>query len=272
VNIRWQKIRGRAQDEFGLTHPPIEQELGDMDGAIHQAATFFAFDPGGIPSYEQVRAQGAREVAQLTVQRAREFQKYKNRVEVDRTRLEAVQAANRKLKKKVAEDNLTSLLTRGEFLKRFNEEVARAKRYGHPISTLFLDIDHFKDINDRFGHLNGDSILRHFGRYLRQRIRRCDIPGRFGGDEFAVVLPETSLDQAVELAERLRENLMWASRNWLKGSEGITVSAGVVHSQTIPEEMDLDGILDAADQALYAAKGDGRNCVRHVEEPATTDV
>jgi diguanylate cyclase (GGDEF)-like protein len=272
VNILREKVHYQAREEFGLSEETVERELESLDDAIHAAAGFFAFDPDGVPSYSELRAQGARRAAELTLKRTRAFQKYRSQVEHERKRLEEVQTKNSELRAELAEDDLTSLLTRGEFLSRFEDELARARRYSHPISVLFLDIDRFKRINDRFGHIKGDLVLRRFGEFLKERIRGCDIAGRFGGDEFAVVFPETELERAVGTAERLREDLSWYSRDWLEGMGGVTVSGGVVHSATISAEINTEAILTAADRALYAAKADGRNCVRHLEQPEGASV
>ncbi len=173
------------------------------------------------------------------------------------------------LEKQAHTDFLTGLATRGFFLDLANSELARARRYAKPLSLLMLDVDHFKLFNDTHGHLAGDEALRCLSRICQDVLREVDIVGRFGGEEFAIFLPETSVDQAWEVAERLRGQVAQTPVIWLENKKlAMTISVGVTELQ--PADTDLDHLFARADQALYEAKNKGRNQVR--VEPALAEV
>jgi len=166
----------------------------------------------------------------------------------------------KRLKHQATHDPLTGLYNRNELERRIADDLARASRYNHPISIFMVDIDHFKDINDRYGHANGDRVLRGVAFELERSLRKTDYVARYGGEEFLVVLPETPLSRALELGERLRRRV--ANRQIGLGGESvsITVSIGVASYPEI--DSDRHKLLDAADMAMYQAKHDGRNCLR----------
>ncbi|MEJ2694588.1 MAG: diguanylate cyclase, partial [Candidatus Thiodiazotropha sp.] len=157
-------------------------------------------------------------------------------------------------------DSLTGLANRGRFMALAEAEQARAARYGKPFAVLLLDVDHFKSINDLYGHKAGDAVLRELGAILRKTLREVDIIGRIGGEEFAALLPETDAAQAPEVAERLRRAI---ADSEMPAGDGeplhITVSIGVVVSTEHASY--IDKLLSQADIALYQAKNNGRNRV-----------
>ncbi len=157
-------------------------------------------------------------------------------------------------------DCLTRIHNRRAFDERIMEELRRHHRYSQPMTLLLLDIDHFKRVNDRFGHLVGDHVLREVGRLLSETVRGSDFTARFGGEEFAVILPQTAEDQAHILAERLRAGIADAGFNHEGQTFSITVSIGVAAVQpgVLTRRNEL---LEKADKALYHAKNLGRNQV-----------
>jgi diguanylate cyclase (GGDEF)-like protein len=156
-------------------------------------------------------------------------------------------------------DVLTGLSNRRRFFEMAEAELTRARRYGTALSLLMLDIDHFKTVNDMHGHRAGDRVLQQLARTCREVLRAVDIVGRVGGEEFAILLPETALPGAVEVAERL---LVAVARASVARDEGvplrITVSIGVA---TLQPKGNLDTVMSQSDTALYQAKHDGRNRV-----------
>jgi diguanylate cyclase (GGDEF)-like protein len=158
-------------------------------------------------------------------------------------------------------DELTGLSNNRHFRDVASKEAARAERFGHDLSLLMLDIDDFKLVNDTYGHLQGDSVLRMIGRVLDDESRGVDEPARYGGEEFVVLLPETGLQGAAEVAERIRARIE-AERVGRRDREApleVTASIGVA---TMPASaQDLSSLIGAADQALYAAKRAGKNRV-----------
>ncbi len=162
---------------------------------------------------------------------------------------------NKELERLAARDELTGLFNRRKLDENFEKEVARAERYARPLSVILLDLDHFKSVNDTHGHPVGDTILIETANRLRTALRTSDIPGRWGGEEFLIICPETELDTAAQLAERLRreyENLAFPEAGRL------TASFGVAAHQSGRLAKD---ILQSADKALYRAKKGGRNRV-----------
>ena len=157
-------------------------------------------------------------------------------------------------------DSLTGLHLRDYFFRRFEEEYARAKRYAGAFSILMLDLDGFKEINDRHGHLAGDRYLRALGAAIRGRMRAADLACRYGGDEFCILLPETDLAGARPIAERVRQALSRLVVDVEDASLRTTVSIGIA-SYPEHDTGEIKGLLLRADQALYRAKHAGRDRV-----------
>jgi diguanylate cyclase (GGDEF)-like protein len=142
-----------------------------------------------------------------------------------------------------------------------NQEIHRAIRFSNPMSILMVDLDNFKIINDTYGHKSGDNVLKGFSAVCRLAFREIDVVGRIGGEEFAILLPETSRVQAIEVAERLRTRIANTSiPTDLDLTIEFTVSIGVASLSS--EDDTLDVLLSHADNALYKAKSAGRNQVR----------
>ena len=157
-------------------------------------------------------------------------------------------------------DPKTGLLNATAWQREADAEVTRALRSGAPLSLLLVDVDHFKRVNDSHGHLIGDEVLRALATELRQQVRDSDVVGRFGGEEFTVLLPRTDGDGACRIAERLRSSAGLLSVAAAQASISVTVSIGVAVLGQHGD--DLFELLAAADLALYRAKDDGRNLVR----------
>ncbi|MBP2310945.1 diguanylate cyclase [Azospirillum soli] len=166
---------------------------------------------------------------------------------------------HRQLLEQAHTDPLTGAANRRFFLERAQEEIARSRRYGHPLSVLMTDIDHFKRINDTHGHAAGDEALKRFANLLRDDLRPSDLIGRYGGEEFVVLLPETELADAPAVAERLRAKVEGAELVHDGISFHMTVSIGVA-AVDLRDGM-IEAALNEADAALYRAKETGRNRV-----------
>lgn len=156
-------------------------------------------------------------------------------------------------------DPLTGVLNRREFRAIAEKEVMRSKRYGRPLSLLIMDIDHFKVINDSYGHAAGDKALQHLTKLCSSSLRTMDVICRWGGEEFVIMLPETGMKGAVVIAERLRSSI--EETDFINNNNKIdfTVSVGV--SAFKQGDDDIDGVLSRADSSLYMAKENGRNKV-----------
>jgi len=154
-------------------------------------------------------------------------------------------------------DSLTGLLNRGAILRKLSEQMKHAKRYRDELSLSLLDIDHFKKVNDQYGHLTGDDVLEQVATLMWQNIRDADIIGRYGGEEFIIILPRTDLSSALNVAERVRKMIEASKMKDPEGNMfGITVSQGISIYKLGEDEHSL---ISRADNALYKAKGNGRN-------------
>ena len=170
-------------------------------------------------------------------------------------------------------DGLTQIHNRRYLLETMERELSRCRRHERPLSMLIFDIDHFKRVNDDFGHLTGDYVLRELALAVSKRVRREEVFARYGGEEFVILLPETALLEAHTLAEQVRCLIEQHAFAFEGKQIEVTVSVGVAELEA---EMESPAELTrAADRCLYQAKSSGRNCVMpqaaRVEEPADTD-
>ncbi|MBL9039594.1 MAG: diguanylate cyclase [Archangium sp.] len=177
----------------------------------------------------------------------------------------AIQAAQAVLRAQLFEqmermattDGLTGLVNHRTFQGRFDEHLAGARRYGRKLSVVLTDVDHFKSVNDTYGHPMGDQVLKGVARILRECARDTDVVARYGGEEFALVMPETDTKAAQVVAERIRERVMKEIFQTEQGPLKVTLSLGIA---TFPEAAaDKQALIDLADQCLYFAKRHGRN-------------
>ncbi|MBH9551810.1 GGDEF domain-containing protein [Inhella gelatinilytica] len=155
-------------------------------------------------------------------------------------------------------DPLTGVANRRHFNEQLALALARQRRNGQPLCLMLLDLDHFKPLNDRHGHAAGDAALVQVAQRLKASLREVDLAARIGGEEFALLLPDTPLAQALEVAQRLRQTLRATPPQWDGQALVVTVSGGVVQAQG---NSSAEGLLQAADAALYRAKGEGRDRV-----------
>lgn len=161
-------------------------------------------------------------------------------------------------------DGLTGLYDKATFTRLMGEELARQARFGRPVTLVLLDIDHFKMLNDTFGHADGDVVLAQVAELIAAQARSTDSCGRFGGEEFGVVLPEVDTHAGGVLAERIRNAI---EKAFVGTPYAVTVSLGVATGNS---GVKSDDLIRAADAALYEAKRAGRNCVRIAKEIVTT--
>lgn len=173
--------------------------------------------------------------------------------------LERLQATENELKQLANEDYLTGLYNRRRFLELAEIEWNRAQRLRYPLALLMVDVDHFKLLNDRYGHAAGDDGLQHLAHILRQEVRQYDIVGRYGGEEFAILLPGTGAAAGQKIAERILERLSASTFGPNNTQIRMTVSIGL--AEKTDDCTGLEHLLMVADQAMYRAKANGRNQV-----------
>ena len=167
--------------------------------------------------------------------------------------------ANKKLDYFATTDELTGLMNRRSFFELADKEVSRAHRYARKTLLVMLDIDFFKEVNDSFGHQAGDRVLREIAQVMSDNVREHDIIARVGGEEFAIVMPETSITEGGELCERIR--LAVSNTEVMVSSIGLSVSVSMGISEALLEELSISGAMIRADQALYDSKHKGRNLI-----------
>lgn len=156
-------------------------------------------------------------------------------------------------------DGLTQVFNKRYFVETLEREIGRAQRYRRDLSLIMFDIDKFKPINDTYGHLAGDHILKQLAATIKTRIRREDILARYGGEEFAIILPEIDRENAINFAEKIRALVDKASFRFEETRIPVTISIGL--ASISPETREAEEFIKAADEKLYEAKNRGRNCV-----------
>jgi diguanylate cyclase (GGDEF)-like protein len=194
----------------------------------------------------------------------RQAERLRARVEVKTAELQEtvqlLEQANSRLEALSLEDDLTGIANRRYFERALADEWNRARRREHPLALILLDLDHFKLLNDRRGHPAGDACLRRVGAFLADSVKRSgEVVARFGGEEFAILLPGVDNEGAIRVAEVLREGIERLGM--------VTASCGV--AAIIPNSETAELLVANADRALYAAKHSGRNCVRVADETST---
>lgn len=174
------------------------------------------------------------------------------------TRKIALEAANLSLQSLSRTDRLTGINNRGFWEESLEQEFLRCHRSNHPASLIMFDIDQFKNFNDSYGHSAGDEVLRAVSNQIKKSQRTTDIAGRYGGEEFALILPDTDAQQALVVAERLRQQISKLQVEWDDQQLAVTVSMGICEFTNTMTSYET--WIDCADTALYKAKAKGRNC------------
>lgn len=176
-------------------------------------------------------------------------------------RLKDIIRENRELKELSITDNLTGLYNSRHFRERLDVELNRVRRTERPCSLIMMDLDHFKPVNDQYGHQAGDELLRVIAEILKNTIRAVDVPVRYGGDELALILPDTGTSDAYKMAERIRSQIEDDPRT---ARYGVTASFGLATNRYGDME-EASGLVERADQALYQSKREGGNRIRFSE-------
>jgi diguanylate cyclase (GGDEF)-like protein/PAS domain S-box-containing protein len=174
---------------------------------------------------------------------------------------EKIEAQNMELRRLASRDALTGCFNRRALFEQGDEIFSHARRTQQPLACLMLDIDHFKSFNDRYGHAVGDQVIQVVARALGAGLRQNDILGRYGGEEFCIVLPNTGAEEALVVAERLRADIEMGAARAIRGVEVTPITASFGLSMLGAQARNLQGLIDQADQALYQSKRNGRNRV-----------
>jgi diguanylate cyclase (GGDEF)-like protein len=248
---------GRMLTYTDVTHSEREHKRQqDARDAAERLEADLRFSNATLES-QAVYLASLAEAADDAARKADQAKRHLEREIAERLQLEA------ELRRLATTDTLTATHNRAHLLALGNRELRRAQDLGQDLAVVMLDVDHFKAINDRYGHAGGDAALRHLTERLRHSLRQIDLLGRFGGEEFAVILPMIQHTAALVIAERLRATVAASPARHDTGDIQFTISLGVAMARA--SDSDLDCVLARADAALYAAKRDGRNRVRVAE-------
>lgn len=212
----------------------------------------------GIPFMSQDKVLGVFTVAMRTSGSISAYQQHTLSIIANQVAVNIANARLHQMMRQMATtDGLTGLINHRHFQEKADEEFARASRYPQPLSLLLFDIDHFKRINDTYGHPVGDAVLKKVGRILREAVRSVDIAARYGGEEFVSLLVNTDAKGAQQMAERIRGTI--EKNRFLWNGENIPVTMSVGFATYPDDAADKKDLIEKADQALYWAKGNGRN-------------
>lgn len=241
----------------------VESLLGDSSqyGSSldqHQASIKKAMTIAGIRELEKVLL---KELEQMQSSNT----KYRSKLDEANKKLTNQKVELTKLQSDAGLDFLTKIANRRAFNTRMTEELGRLKRYGSSFSLVILDVDHFKMVNDTYGHLAGDRILRAMAQIMEEQKRETDFLARYGGEEFVILLPETTADDARVLAEKIRRKIAGSKFRLEKRSIAISISAGV--GELLDPNDSADAFFKRIDAALYKAKSNGRDRVEMAEVP-----
>jgi diguanylate cyclase (GGDEF)-like protein len=247
---------------YELGNDELSDYLEQVDARIKEAADLLNTKVDELLSPADLMAQAMEQLAEMSIQadlQKREADSLTQRMEQERRKL---QDQNEKLQEQVFRDPLTGLYNRRFFDEALSHEIKRASRHGNAIGVLFLDVDHFKNLNDTHGHKFGDAVLMRIGEILQDCVRSSDIAARYGGEEFVVLAVDTSESGLKIFAERIRHSI--ESEYFQNGVQVVPVTASVGGVVSVPanDETELQHrLVESADAAMYESKRRGRNCI-----------
>jgi diguanylate cyclase (GGDEF)-like protein len=252
-------------DDYGLSEKEIKDLIDAVAFRSNEVLSFFDVSGDEIRPLSEMLQEANQELGRLNCSYEQLVMDLKQAKDESSKYVGKLIDANKKYRELAYRDELTGLYNIRYFQEVMEKELERARRYEHALSLLFFDIDYFKEINDNFGHLAGDAALRRVAEEIAQIVRGSDIVVRYGGDEFAVIMPETGRQGLEVFAERIRcgieEMIILAEQTSLQ----MTVSVGGAIFNSRNPQIDKRSMFRAADKAIYQAKGRGRNRIHIVE-------
>ncbi len=221
----------------------------------------FEIDAGNIKPYSQMLQEANQQLGRLNMSYEQLVIELKEAKEKSDRLATELQKANQRLSNLAYTDSLTGLYNHRYFQQQLSTEIARGTRYGFPVSLVLFDIDYFKLVNDRYGHLAGDNVLMAIARAVSQIVRPSDMVARYGGEEFAIILPQTDLGGLSTFATRLRRTVEQLVTRHEDIEIVVTISVGGTTFSPDQNDIDKEHLIDTADRGLYMSKGNGRNQV-----------
>lgn len=268
---RVRKAHEELKTHFDLSENQIIELVDAVASRSIEILGTFDIDPGDMKPYSQMLQEANEELGRLNLSYEQLIMELKEaKTEADRLAAE-VRDANSKLHELVFRDGLTGLYNHRYFQEMVEKEIDRAERYQSTFSLIMFDIDHFKKVNDNYGHPSGDMVLMNIAHVVQNAVRPSDIVARYGGEEFAVILPETNEMGLKIFTERLRRSVEQMATLIDHKELNVTISVGGSWYSPADGKIEKRTIIDAADRALYKSKHAGRNCTTLLSVNSSTD-
>lgn len=249
------------KSRYGMDKPEADMMIDSLADKTIEILNYFDIDPGEMKPMSYLLQEANYELGKRTMSYEHTVCELQQSQEESRQFINKLLEANKALRKLAYRDELTGLYNHRFFQREIEKELERSKRYVHALSLIFFDIDFFKDINDTHGHLVGDVVLRTVAQKISTCMRGCDVIVRYGGDEFAIIMPETDRHGLELFAERLRHSVEKLHIPMNGKTIRLTISIGGAFFDGKNKELSRFGMLNIADQAIYQSKKSGRNMI-----------
>jgi diguanylate cyclase (GGDEF)-like protein len=256
---KMQDIHAVLDSRHGVDAADIRALVDQVADNSVQIMSFFDIDPGNMPPFSLMLQAANEELGKVNLSYEQLVIELKQAKKEAENLADELKKANEKLSQMAFCDGLTGLFNHRYFQEQMEKEVSRAARYQRDLGLIMFDIDHFKAINDRYGHPVGDQVLKAVAASVTETIRKSDLAARYGGEEFAIIAPETEIKGLVILAERLRKRIAGLQIDAGGQLVGVTISLGVTIWEPGANTADKQVIIRAADKALYQSKKTGRD-------------
>lgn len=263
--ITMSNVYQTLSDDYGLSEKEIKDLIDAVATRSNEVLSLFDISCSEIKPFSEMLQEANQELGKLNCSYEQLVMDLKQAKEESSKYVGKLIDANKKYRELAYRDDLTGLYNNRYFQEAMDKELERTRRYEHALSLLFFDIDNFKEINDSFGHLAGDLVLRRVAEQIVQIMRGSDIVVRYGGDEFAVIMPETDKEGLGIFAERIRRGIEEMNIPVDQADLQVTISVGGATSSGKDPQVDKMIVLGAADKAIYHAKRAGRNRIHIVE-------
>ncbi|GAB4178950.1 MAG: hypothetical protein Tsb0017_06760 [Geothermobacteraceae bacterium] len=256
-----ERVQGLMTSRFGLSGPAVTMLVDSVAEKAREVFVSFDLDPGDMIPYSQMLEMANQELAEIHLSSEHLVVELKQARERSDRLAGELRNANAKLRELVLRDGLTGLYNHRYFQEMVDHEIERVRRYGGCFSLLMFDLDHFKQVNDRYGHPVGDVVLKNIAETTISAVRASDIVARYGGEEFAVILPHADCAGLRVFAERLRRAIEHLNTDIEGEKLRVTISLGGTTFEAGSSHLDKLTVIDTADRALYQSKALGRNRV-----------
>ena len=257
-----EKIKDTFAKQYRIEVEQVDKLIDTVASRTVELLSFFEIPPGDMKPFSQILQDANAELGKLNLTYEQLLLQYKTAKESAENLASELQKANRILRKLATTDGLTGLYNHRAFQDILEKRVSETNRHKRSLSLILLDLDHFKKVNDRYGHPAGDAVLKIVSSKIAGLLRGEDILARYGGEEFSVILPETDIKGAIQLSERIRSAIAKMVITINGVSFNVTVSLGLSSNHPHQSDCDKSALIDASDKALYMAKAAGRNTVR----------